>query len=35
VVEAFRAEQQARGVDIPFEVVSNPLFLKKGSAVAG
>ena len=34
VADAIRAEQQARGVAIPFEVVSNPELLKEGSAVA-
>lgn len=34
VSDAIRAEQWARGVEITFEVVSNPEFLKKGSAVA-
>lgn len=34
VADAIRAEEQARGVTIPFEVVSNPELLKEGSAVA-
>ena len=34
VADAIRVEQQARGVEIPFEVVSNPEFFKEGSAVA-
>lgn len=34
VSDAIRAEQWARGVEITFEVVSNPEFLKEGSAVA-
>ena len=34
MAERLGAEQQARGVDIPFEVVSNPEFLKEGTAVA-
>ena len=34
MAERLGAEQQSRGVDIPFEVVSNPEFLKEGSAVA-
>ncbi len=34
VTEAIAAELDARGVDIPFQVVSNPEFLKEGSPVA-
>ena len=34
VAGAISAEQQARGVELPFEVVSNPEFFKEGSAVA-
>ncbi len=33
VREAIRAAQQARGVDIPFDVASNPEFLKEGAAI--
>ena len=34
VTTAIRTEQHARGVAIPFEVVSKPEYLKGGSAVA-
>jgi UDPglucose 6-dehydrogenase len=34
VADAVRAVLAARGADIPFEVVSNPEFLKEGAAVA-
>lgn len=34
VGEAIAAELDARGAEIPFQVVSNPEFLKEGSAVA-
>ena len=34
VAEAIRAEQQARGLPIPVEVVWNPEVRKEGSAVA-
>jgi hypothetical protein len=35
VADAIRAEQQARGVAIPFEVVSNPEFQKPVRLVIG
>lgn len=34
VAGAIRAEQQPRGVEILFALVSNPEFIKEGSAVA-
>lgn len=33
VKEAIRQEQEKRGVDIPFDVASNPEFLKEGAAI--
>ena len=33
VRDAIRGELEARGVDIPFDVASNPEFLKEGSAI--